>query len=65
MAMDKLVFHRDAPIRKRGTTVVRIYSDAYAEADKIAEATGKNMSEIVSRLVLFAIEHTEIIDNEE
>ena len=59
--MEKLVFYRDKPIRRTGTTVTRIYAGMYVKAEEISRATGKSISEVVSRLVEFALEHTEIV----
>lgn len=59
--MDKLVF-KSQKIRTSGkrSTVVRLNHSEYYDVEEISEKTGLPLSTVLSRLVRFALDHTEL-----
>ena len=61
--MDKLIFSR--PCRSTQTDkapVIRISSEAYTLIGEIVSETGLSMSYVASKMIEYAAEHTEIVD---
>ena len=61
--MEKLVFHKKKHIpREKGDAIVRLAMDPYRRVMEISEQTGHSIVRVVSDLVSFALEHTEVRD---
>lgn len=66
--MDSIKFVRVPPKRKEtssGTKLIRISSEIWYEIDRIANETRLSRSVIANQLCTYALEHSEIVDEQD
>ena len=64
--MEKLIFHKQkSKDARKSEAIVRLDLDSYRGAQAIADETGLPLVRVVSALVDFALEHTEVVSHEQ
>ena len=61
--MEKLIFHKIPPRTAKKDWMVRIDEAAYLRALALANQTGLPLVTVITALVNFALDRTEVVDN--
>lgn len=63
--MDKLILKKQRKRPNDNLYRIRVSGEAYEIAETLAEQTNQSMTEICSKMILFAYEHCEVKEAEE
>lgn len=58
--MDKLILRKQRRRANDNFYRIRVSGEAFESVEKLAEATNQSMTEICSKMLIFAVEHCEI-----
>ena len=63
--MENLVLKKQKRISSSQLFRIRVSRETYEIVEKLSEYTNMSMNEVASKLIMYAYEHTEVIDGEE
>ncbi len=60
MATEKLILRKQRKRPNDNLYRIRVSGEAYETVEALAEQTNMSMTEIASRMIMYALEHTEV-----
>ena len=63
--MEKLILKKQRYRTNSQQYRIRVSGEVYEIVDKLSERTKMSLNEIASKMIMYAYEHTEVIDGEE
>ena len=63
--MEKLILKKQRYRTNSQQYRIRVSREVYEIVDKLSERTKMSLNEIASKMIMYAYEHTEVIDGEE